>query len=138
MIKFKDLFVSLAAPSNYTVAPCNVAEPINGPIIIASTPCCGGGASLPGGGPIWFPIQFNTPIWNPVDFNTAANEVTKTYGSLKEYLRAALEQVETRENVTQEGQKPQTVAEIEMLEEKLTGALDELRARKAKLQNEAA
>lgn len=138
MIKFKDLFVSLAAPSNYTVEPCNIPVLNNGPIVIASTPCCGGGASLPGGGPIWFPIQFNTPFWQPVDFNTAANEVTQTYGSLKEYLKAALEQVEAREDVTQAGQKPQTVAELEVLEAKLTGALDEVRARRAKLQNEAA
>ncbi len=53
--------------------------------------------------------------------------------SLKEYLKAALEQAAKPAEATRKATKPQTVAEVEMLEEKLRAALEELRDRKAEL-----
>jgi hypothetical protein len=55
-------------------------------------------------------------------------------GNLKEQLKQALEAAEKQQAVEAEALKPQTVADVEMLESKLTGALEELRARKAELQ----
>ncbi len=59
-------------------------------------------------------------------------------GHLKEFLAASLNIAESLENEAGPGPEPQTVAEIEVLEEKLKGALEELRIRKAELKNEAA
>ena len=60
------------------------------------------------------------------------------FGSLKEQLKFALEAAEAQEKAAAESLKPQTVADVEMLEKKLTEALDELRARKAELQKKPA
>jgi hypothetical protein len=58
--------------------------------------------------------------------------------SLKEQLQAALQQVEAQEKTTEESLKPQSVADVEMLEKKLNEALDELRVRKTELQKKPA
>jgi hypothetical protein len=55
-------------------------------------------------------------------------------GSLKEQLKAALQAAEAQEKATEEGLKPQSVADVEMLEKKLNEALDELKVRKTELQ----
>lgn len=55
---------------------------------------------------------------------------------LKEQLRVALNQVEAAEAVMREQAKPQTVAEVEALEEQLGEALGELRRQKAALQSQ--
>ena len=52
---------------------------------------------------------------------------------LKEYLKTAVEQAAKSGGLSGRATKPQTVAEVEMLEEKLSAALEELRARKAEL-----
>jgi hypothetical protein len=61
----------------------------------------------------------------------------KKIQELKNYLKEALEITESFEQEAEE-QELKTVAEIEMLEEKLKAALDELRARRANLAHEAA
>jgi acyl-CoA thioesterase len=53
--------------------------------------------------------------------------------TLKAQLQQALAQVEAQERVMEEGQKPQTVEETEVLEQKLAEALEELRAHKDEL-----
>ncbi|HKP51734.1 MAG TPA: hypothetical protein VJ183_03685 [Chloroflexia bacterium] len=55
---------------------------------------------------------------------------------LKEQLKQALANVEERERVQQGGQPPSTMAEVEELEQKLTDALEELRAQKAQMQKD--
>jgi hypothetical protein len=67
---------------------------------------------------------------------TTTNCVGGQLEHLKNYLVRALALAVRIEDEVDEG--PQTVAEVEMLEEKLRGALDELRARKAELESEAA
>jgi hypothetical protein len=55
-------------------------------------------------------------------------------GNLKEQLKQALELAEKQQAGEAEALKPQSVADVEMLEKKLGEALEELRARKAELQ----
>jgi 16S rRNA G1207 methylase RsmC len=52
---------------------------------------------------------------------------------LKAQLRQSLAQVEAQEQVMAESMKPQTVEEVDMLEQKLTEALHELRHHKEEL-----
>lgn len=59
-------------------------------------------------------------------------------GQLRDYLLSALAVVKTLEQDEEESQKPKTVAEVEILEERLIRALEELRVRKAQLEQEAA
>lgn len=56
-------------------------------------------------------------------------------GALKAQLREALRATETAEKVLAEQMSPQSVEEIETLEKKLQGALEELKARKAQLRD---
>ncbi|HEY1369499.1 MAG TPA: hypothetical protein VGF23_20410 [Gaiellaceae bacterium] len=58
--------------------------------------------------------------------------------TLKSQLREALRAVETAEQVMAERMSPQSVEEVEALEEKLQGALDELKARKKQLREREA
>jgi hypothetical protein len=58
------------------------------------------------------------------------------FGALKEQLKAALEAAETQEKAMQDSLKPQTTAEVDMLEKKLTEALEDLHARKAELKKQ--
>ena len=57
--------------------------------------------------------------------------------ALKEKLKSALEKVEAHEKTVAENLKPQTVADVEMLETKLNEALAELKSRKTELQKKA-
>jgi hypothetical protein len=52
---------------------------------------------------------------------------------LRQELEEALAAVEIRERVLAEAMQPRTLADVEELERKLTDALQELQARKAKL-----
>ncbi len=70
--------------------------------------------------------------------STAECVYLQKIGKLKAYLVRALAVVDGLEEETEQSEKPQTVAEVEMLEEKLRGAIDELRARKVELESEAA
>lgn len=54
--------------------------------------------------------------------------------SLKDFLKLALKLEEARERILEESQKPQTIEEIQALEAKLVGVLEDLRARKAELE----
>ena len=54
--------------------------------------------------------------------------------ALKEQLKQAVTNVETQEAALNESLLPQTVAEAEDLEKRLTAALEEVKARKAQLQ----
>ena len=56
---------------------------------------------------------------------------------LKERLKIALAEVEARERVVEESLRPKTLADVELLEQKLTAALEELRATKERLTREA-
>jgi hypothetical protein len=122
--KFKDLFVSLEGASVATLqCPVELGNGVN--IIVQGTAaCCGGGASLP---PV--PIVV-IPIF------TGSDPFSGAFG-LKEYLKATLERMENPEKAGRESQLPQTVEEIDMLEKKLAGALEELRTRKADLQQKS-
>ncbi len=55
---------------------------------------------------------------------------------LKAQLKEALEEVERQEKIANEQAQPQTVAEVDELEAKLTEALAELRKRKSELKKE--
>jgi predicted phage gp36 major capsid-like protein len=54
---------------------------------------------------------------------------------LKDELRATLEQVEAEEQRLTEQMQPQTLEDVDRIEEKLTSALDELRRRREELQS---
>ena len=56
---------------------------------------------------------------------------------LKSQLRQSLAQVEAQEKVMKENMKPQTVEEVDMLEQKLTEALEELRQHKEELRRKS-
>jgi len=63
-------------------------------------------------------------------------------GVLKNQLRFAMQQVNQREGVLQAAaeraaRQPQTIAEVDALEKKLSDALEELRSRRAELQKAA-
>ncbi|HET9235259.1 MAG TPA: hypothetical protein VFP10_14080 [Candidatus Eisenbacteria bacterium] len=58
------------------------------------------------------------------------------FARLKEQLQTALKQVEAQEKVAAEGMRPQTLEQVNELEQKLTKALEELRARKTELQSQ--
>jgi hypothetical protein len=83
--------------------------------------------------------QLDEKLWR-VPILPATKTTTNCLGGqiehLKNYLVRALALAVRLEQEVDEG--PQTVAEVEMLEEKLKGALEELRARKAELEREAA
>jgi hypothetical protein len=59
----------------------------------------------------------------------------QTLGALKAQLREALRATETAEKTLAEQMSPQSVEEVEALEKKLQGALEELKARKAQLRD---
>ncbi len=67
-----------------------------------------------------------TPIVDPQQFEDPA--------VLKERLQASLDALEQQQKAADEALKPQTVADVEMLETKLTEALATLRTQKAELQ----
>jgi hypothetical protein len=56
---------------------------------------------------------------------------------LKEQLKQALAQVEVQERAMDESLKPQSIDEVDQLEQKLTEALNELRTRRQELQQKA-
>jgi len=56
---------------------------------------------------------------------------------LKEELRQALLDIEAKERDIEEAMRPKTLSEVEELEEKLTAALVEVKAQKAKLRKAA-
>jgi hypothetical protein len=70
-----------------------------------------------------------TPVINQVGM--VANP--QNLAELKAQLRQSLAQVEAQEQAIAESMKPQTVEESDMLEQKLTEALDELRQHKEEL-----
>ncbi len=121
--RFKELGVSLT-PLTFPTQPGQCGIPnLGGPelnIIVTGT-CCGGGASLPDFQAWKITLNLGDPIFPAEGFEL-----------LKTYLRIALEKVEASENLASEG-LPHTVAELDMLEQKLTGALEELRTQKAEL-----
>lgn len=55
-------------------------------------------------------------------------------GILKEQLKQSLVQVEAQERAFAESLQPQTLDELQQLEDKLTGALEELRARRGEIE----
>src|ERR1700679_3398037 len=129
MIKFKDLYVTLAPTGTEpgclgSVGACNLIATFYNPTppkcsVIVSTDCSAGCF----GSPVLSPWTLGgTPV-----FGFGA---VQPYGSLKEYLKTALAAEEAREKALDESQKPQSVGEVEALEEKLKGALQELSVRK--------
>jgi hypothetical protein len=56
---------------------------------------------------------------------------------LKEELKQALLNIEIKEREIEEAMRPKTLSEVEELEEKLTAALAEIKAQKAKLRKAA-
>jgi hypothetical protein len=55
--------------------------------------------------------------------------------ALKDELRATLERVDAQERNLSRHQQPQTLAQVDEIEKKLNEALEELRQRRAELQN---
>ncbi len=81
----------------------------------------------------------------PTTFTCPGSLVTDTLGTgtivenpglVKERLKVALAAAEAAETAQAQSFEVQTVADADMLESKLTGALEELRARKAELQKQ--
>jgi hypothetical protein len=117
MFKFKDLYVLLP----------NTGLPTERAWIGCANTGCGG--TKP---------EFLIPVrqFYGIDPDTFVDGVVVPFGqfgSLKDNLKAGLKAEEAREKTVQENQTPQTLAEVELLETKLTAALEELRARKAEL-----
>ncbi|MGA7462448.1 MAG: hypothetical protein WBW69_19600 [Candidatus Korobacteraceae bacterium] len=140
MFKVKDLFIGL--PPESCLDPdsptYNAALPVETPLmgLGGTTLCCGGGWSIYRHIPIPIPITY-TPVQDYVVmplFGGGGYYVSPAMQApLKEYLRTALEQAAKSGGPSGRATEPQTVAEVEMLEEKLSAALEELRARKAEL-----
>jgi hypothetical protein len=63
-------------------------------------------------------------------------EIATTLGELKAQLQQQLAAVEEQEKATAESMRPQTVAEVDDLQAKLQGAMDELKARRAELEKQ--
>lgn len=63
-------------------------------------------------------------------------EIATTLGELKAQLKQQLAAVEEQEKATAESLKPQTVAEVDDLQAKLQGAMDELKARRVELEKQ--
>jgi len=63
-------------------------------------------------------------------------EMATTLGELKAQLQQQLAAVEEQEKATAESLKPQTVAEVDDLQAKLQGAMDELKTRRAELEKQ--
>ena len=66
----------------------------------------------------------------------------KDLARLKNQLHAAMQEIRRRENVLAHAAEkraivPKTISQVDALEEKLSGALEELRARRAELQKAA-
>jgi hypothetical protein len=81
-------------------------------------------------------IVFDEPVpIAPNQFMAQAGVVAnpQNLAELKAQLRQSLAQVEAQEQAMAESMKPQTVEEADMLEQKLTEALDELRQHKEEL-----
>lgn len=55
---------------------------------------------------------------------------------LKEQLKQQLAALEEQEKANEESMKPQSLAEVDDLQQKLQGAMDELKARRAELQEQ--
>lgn len=98
-----------------TVRVCSVIPSIcNNPTLVT---CPGGSFVTPGPDP------------GPVEMAT-------TLGELKAQLQQQLAAVEEQEKATAESLKPQTVAEVDDLQAKLQGAMDELKTRRAELEKQ--
>jgi hypothetical protein len=83
---------------------------------------------------------FDEPV--PIDPNRFMNQAgmvanPQNLAELKTQLRQSLAQVEAQEQLMAESMKPQTVEEVDMLEQKLTEALHELRHHKEELRRRA-
>lgn len=134
--RVKDLTISLeaAAAANIGVlqcplhtikvcSPCTYHYPTfcgHCTYFITQIPCYHGTVVCPTGSVITItdPTIYTDPV-------TQANPAV-----LKEQLQQALKSLEAAE----QGAKPQTLADVEMLEKKMTEALEELRAQKAEFQ----
>jgi len=130
MFKVKDLYVSLTSPGTFSLeVDCVAPKPGNGitPIVVNTTPECCGAASL----------QLKQQ-WTILTLQTLTPiEVDRqTFDTLKTYLRTTLTQLELP-GPTPFGEEPQNQSHLEMLEEKLSGALEEVRARIDQLQQRA-
>lgn len=86
--------------------------------------------------PTYVPCPANTQIVtcpggsiiDPGDIVTQPPEV------LKARLQEALKAVEAQQQIVDQSQQPQTLADVDMLEKKLTEALEELKKRRSELQ----
>jgi len=59
-----------------------------------------------------------------------------TLGELKAQLQQQLAAIDEQEKATAESMRPQTVAEVDDLQAKLQGAMDELKTRRAELEKQ--
>ncbi len=92
--------------------------------------------------PSYYPPCHNTL---PVTLTCPGSLITDTLGTgtilenpgfVKERLKVALAAAEAAEKAQEQSFEVQTVADADLLEQKLAGALEELRARKAELQKQ--
>jgi len=63
-----------------------------------------------------------------------AQQYLEDLAILKAELQATLSRVEERERVVEESLRPQSLDEVQQLEERLTGALEDLRARRTEIE----
>ena len=125
MFKINDLYVSLGSPRGISDpgqggGACYNPPQGQPPIVVGTTDGCTTGHLV---------ITFH---------GTPGLGGGETFGfggfdSLKGFLKAAIEKADFGKETTADIQKPQTLADVEMLEGKLKGALDELGARKTEL-----
>jgi hypothetical protein len=139
MIKFQDLYVTLAPETSDPADPGNVVfynvQPTPTPSV-DSTLC------LPPNPPSTACCNPDGPAFSlkPFAIMLGAGEPERKIGKdvlLKDYLAAQLAKPEMKLSPVQEPGTLQTVAEIEALEHKLNGALGELQNRKAQLRKKS-
>jgi hypothetical protein len=143
--KIKDLMINImpeAGPGQgdcfCTIGPCSDAG-CTGPCSVGCTPAasltqqtCQGCIPFLGT-PIFETPFLGTPVFaTPATFGIAGQLQELTL--LKAQLKRALQQIDAQERSAQAQMEPKSLEEVEILETKLSEALDEVRARKAELE----
>jgi hypothetical protein len=96
----------------------------------------GGGGCGPTCGPTCYNVSHCNRLATHLP-NIMAPIGSQNLAAVKAQLQEALRNVEIQQQAAEASLQPQSLAEVEMLEQKLTEALNELKARKTVLQQQA-
>lgn len=117
--KVKDLMISILPERQTGVVPPFIADDCGGTCTCTNS-CTGNSCAVT-----------KEIFVDPEDF------VQQQLAVLKTRLLQALAQIEAQERAVEEQQRPQTLADVELLEQRMVEALEELRSRKEKLKGAA-